>query len=125
MNPGTDPRSTLAEIAARCGDAFPTPNLSLAEGVFAEPWQATAFALTVALHQKGLFSWPDWAATLSRHIAAEPDDGHRYYEFWLAALEEMVEQLRLGSAADLAALQQAWLEAAERTPHGQAIELAP
>ncbi len=123
MNAGSDPRATLAEIAAHCGDAFPAPPLSDEQSVFAEPWQATAFALTVALHQKGLFSWPEWAATLSRHIATEPDDGRRYHVFWLRALEEMVERLQLGRADELAALQQAWVEAAERTPHGQPIEL--
>lgn len=124
MSRSTHPRATLAEIAAHCGAAFPAPTLTEDEGVFAEPWQATAFALTVALHQKGLFSWPEWAETLSRHIAAEPDDGRRYYEFWLAALEEWIERLKLGSADELAALQRAWEEAAERTPHGQPIELS-
>lgn len=123
MSGRSDPRATLAEIAALCGTAFPAPDLNADEGVFAQPWQATAFALTVALHQKGLFSWPEWAQTLSRHIASEPDDGRRYYEFWLAALEELVERLQLGGPGDLAALQQAWEEAAERTPHGQPIEL--
>lgn len=123
MNHSSDPRATLAEIAAHCGGTIVSPSLQEGDGVFAEPWQATAFALTVALHQQGLFSWPEWAATLSRHIAAEADDGRRYYAFWLAALEEMVERLKLGSADDLAALQQAWQAAAERTPHGQPIEL--
>ncbi len=123
MSQVSDPRSTLAEIAAQCGPGFVAPTRASDQGVFAEPWQATAFALTVALHQKGLFSWPDWAATLSRHIATEPDDGRRYHVFWLRALEEMVERLQLGRADELAALQQAWVEAAERTPHGQPIEL--
>jgi nitrile hydratase accessory protein len=122
MNSRTDPRATLAEIAAQCGTSFTAPSLGEGEGVFAQPWQATAFALTVALHDQGLFSWPEWAATLSRHIASEPDDGHRYYEFWLAALEDLVERLKLGRADDLLALQQAWQEAAARTPHGQPIE---
>jgi nitrile hydratase accessory protein len=124
MTQGTDPRATLAEIAAQCGASFPAPSLDQDQRVFAQPWQATAFALTVALHQKGLFTWPEWAATLSRHIARQPDDGRRYYEFWLEALEEMVAHLRLGSADDLAALQRAWEEAADRTPHGQPIELS-
>jgi nitrile hydratase accessory protein len=119
----SDPRATLAEISAHCGDAFISPDISDGHGVFDAPWQATAFALTVALHQKGLFSWPDWAATLSRHIAANPDDGRRYYEHWLAALEEMIQRCQLGQAQELADLQQAWVEAAERTPHGQPIEI--
>ncbi len=119
----SDPRATLAEIAAQCGSGFIPPETRAGQGVFEEPWQATAFALTVALHQRGVFSWPDWAATLSRHIAAHPDDGRLYYAHWLAALEEMIERHRLGSAEDLHALQHAWAEAAERTPHGQPIEL--
>ena len=74
MSGPSDPRSTLAEIAAECGSGFVPPESMPGQGVFAEPWQATAFALTVALHERGLFSWPEWAATLGRHIAAEPDD---------------------------------------------------
>ena len=123
MSAGSDPRATLAEIAAECGSGFVPPESAPGLGVFAEPWQATAFALTVALHERGLFSWPDWAQTLGRHIAAQPDDGRRYYDHWLAALEEMIERCQVGSAADLLRLQQAWEDAAERTPHGQPIEL--
>ncbi|MBT7220027.1 MAG: nitrile hydratase accessory protein, partial [Alphaproteobacteria bacterium] len=33
--------------------------------VFAEPWHAELFAMTVHLHKQGLFSWPDWTAQLS------------------------------------------------------------
>ncbi len=125
MDGVSDPRATVAESAAQCGSGFVPPEAHPGQGVFGEPWQATAFALTVALHQRGLFSCPDWAATLSRHIAADPDDGRRYYSHWLAALEEMIERLKLGSAEDLHALQHAWADAAARTPHGQPIELEP
>ncbi|MDI9332698.1 MAG: nitrile hydratase accessory protein [Alphaproteobacteria bacterium] len=124
MSVVSDPRATLAEIAAQCGAGFPTPTRNDDQGVFEQPWQATAFALTVALHQKGLFSWPDWAAALSRRIAIDAnDDGRRYYDHWLAALEEMIERRHLGSAQELVQLRLAWEEAAERTPHGQPIEL--
>jgi nitrile hydratase accessory protein len=61
--------------------------------VFREPWEAKAFALAVALNEKGVFTWSEWAETLGREIAAaEPDDGSRYYEHWLAALERLVGQ---------------------------------
>jgi nitrile hydratase accessory protein len=123
MKHGSDPRATLAEIAAHCSTDFPMPGLQESEHVFDEPWQATAFALTVALHQRGVFSWADWAQTLGRRIAAHPDDGRAYYQHWLGALEDMVQRCRLGSEAELQGLQQAWREAAERTPHGQPIEL--
>jgi len=63
--------------------------------LFAEPWQAQAFALAVQLHAAGAFSWNDWAAALSAELKAaeargESDDGSRYYEHWLAALERLV-----------------------------------
>src|SRR3954454_4397644 len=49
--------------------------------VFAEPWQAQAFALALQLHAQGAFTWPEWAAALSDRLkAAGPDDdGSRYY----------------------------------------------
>ena len=120
----TDPRATLAEITAQCGSGFIPPSCAEGQGVFEQPWQATAFALTVALHQQGLFGWPDWAETLGRHIAADQDDdGRHYYDHWLDALEEMIERYRLGDAHELVRLQQAWSDAAARTPHGQPIEL--
>ena len=118
----SDARATLAEISAQCGSGFMPPSVSDTK-VFEEPWQASAFALTVALHQRGLFSWPEWAATLGQHLARNPDDGRRYYEHWLAALEDMMTRLRLVNPQELALCQQAWVEAAERTPHGQPIEL--
>ena len=124
MSDDSHPRATLAEIAAQCGSDFIPPASAPGEGVFEQPWQATVFALTVALHQKGVFSWPDWAATLGRHIAAaHEDDGRHYYDHWLAALEEMIERCQLGQAQELAQLRHDWEQAAARTPHGMPIEL--
>jgi nitrile hydratase accessory protein len=59
--------------------------------VFAEPWEAQAFALAVALNERGLFTWPEWAEALGREIeraraAGDPDTGATYYRNWLAAL---------------------------------------
>ena len=94
--------------------------------VFAAPWQAQAFAMTLHLHARGLFSWTEWAEALGAEIrAAGPaDDGSRYYEHWLAALEKIVAAR---GATDAPALQQraeAWSRAAAATPHGKPIELA-
>jgi nitrile hydratase accessory protein len=36
--------------------------------VFDAPWQAEAFAMVVALHQRGLFAWPEWAEMLSAEV---------------------------------------------------------
>ncbi|MFN0182386.1 MAG: nitrile hydratase accessory protein [Aquabacterium sp.] len=98
------------------------------EPVFTEPWQAQAFAMTLALHQQGRFTWTEWARALSEQIAAaaargEADDGSGYYAHWLAALESLVAAKGLGTAAELQRHQHAWDHAAHRTPHGQAIEL--
>jgi nitrile hydratase accessory protein len=96
--------------------------------VFAEPWQAQAFALTVRLSEQGHFTWHEWAATLADELSAaanagEPDDGSRYYEHWLAALERLVTAKGLTDPAALVVQKQAWTDAYLRTPHGRPVEL--
>lgn len=93
--------------------------------VFAAPWQAQAFALTVELHAQGAFSWPEWAQALSDELkAAGPaDDGSRYYEHWLAALERLVAAKRLAGADALRERKLAWQAAYLRTPHGKPVTL--
>ena len=98
--------------------------------VFAEPWEAQAFALAVALHERGLFTWPEWAEALAREIeraraAGDPDTGATYYTPWRAALERLVADKQVADAGTLAAYADAWGRAAERTPHGTPIELEP
>ena len=98
--------------------------------VFSAPWQAQAFAMTLALHERGLFSWSEWAQALSAAItraqaAGDPDLGDTYYRHWLDALETLLLAKGLAQADTLHALEHAWEDAAERTPHGQTIELRP
>jgi nitrile hydratase accessory protein len=104
--------------------------------VFGEPWQAQAFAMAVALHAGGLFTWPEWAAALAQEIAtaqersnagpgaADPgaaDPGDAYYRHWLAALERLVAAKGVASGDDLAVRKAAWDRAARATPHGRPI----
>jgi nitrile hydratase accessory protein len=96
--------------------------------VFREPWEAQAFAMTLALHERGVFTWSEWAAALSREIkraqgAGDPDTGETYYLHWLAALERLVAEKGVTSGETLARTKHAWEHACERTPHGQPIEL--
>ena len=100
------------------------------EATFAEPWQAQAFALTLALHRRGLFNWDEWADALAAAIrraqaAGDPDSGDTYYHHWLAALETLVQNKGLADATQLLRYREAWQHAAERTPHGAPIELSP
>jgi nitrile hydratase accessory protein len=83
------------------------------EPVFPEPWAAEAFAITVHLHERGLFTWNEWAETLSRelHKPGRAEDGSDYFDCWVAALSAIL--VKLG-----------WQRAAEATPHGKPIELA-
>ena len=96
-----------------------------AEGpVFAEPWQAQAFALTLKLHEDGVFTWTEWADALSVELARDPgDDGSRYYDHWVAALEHLVTARRMTATAELDARTEAWREAYLHTPHGHPVEL--
>jgi nitrile hydratase accessory protein len=96
--------------------------------VFREPWEAQAFAMALALHARGLFTWPEWAAALAQEIkraqaAGDPDRGDTYYRHWLNALERLVSEKGVSDAATLARYRHAWDHAADRTPHGQPIEL--
>ena len=98
--------------------------------VFREPWEAHAFAMALALHDRGLFTWNEWAAALADEIkraqaAGDPDTGETYYRHWLNALERLVAETGVADAATLARYQHAWDHAADRTPHGQPIELRP
>jgi nitrile hydratase accessory protein len=90
--------------------------------VFAEPWEAQAFAMAVKLNERGLFTWSEWATALGAAIAANPDEP--YYENWLAALESLVEAKGLMSHAEREERIDAWDRAAKATPHGQPIELS-
>jgi len=102
-----------------------------AEGpVFAEPWQAQAFALAVKLSEQGYFTWKEWSAALAAELRAaadrgEPDDGSRYYEHWLAALERLVAAKGLTDPQTMRARKEAWADAYRRTPHGRPVELRP
>jgi nitrile hydratase accessory protein len=100
-----------------------------AEGpIFAEPWQAKAFAVAVDLHARGAFTWSEWANALSRTIqqaqaADDPDLGDTYWDHWLATVERIVADKGLTSAQALADKAAAWDRAAHATPHGQPILL--
>lgn len=106
------------------------PRLPRDEGgpVFAEPWQAQAFALAVKLSEAGHFTWKEWAAALADELKAaeargEPDDGSHYYEHWLATLERLVMAKGLADESALRERKDAWADAYRHTPHGKPVEL--
>ena len=97
--------------------------------MFAEPWQAQAFALAVKLSEAGHFTWKEWAVGLADELKAaeargEPDDGSHYYEHWLAALERLVMRKGLADAHALHERRKAWADAYRHTPHGKPVELS-
>jgi nitrile hydratase accessory protein len=119
-----------ADAARRATEALPGIPRDADGPVFREPWEAQAFAMAVALQQRGLFTWSEWAETLGQEIrraqdAGDPDTGETYYHHWLAALERIVAEKGVASRENLGRYRDAWERAAERTPHGKAIELTP
>ncbi len=119
---------TPTALAALCGSGMPLPSVQDDGTVFAEPWQAHAFALTLQLHERGLFEWSEWAEVLSAQIkraqaGGDPDDGSTYHQHWLNALEAIVIAKQIGTPAQIHDLEHAWEAAAKRTPHGQPIVL--
>jgi nitrile hydratase accessory protein len=106
------------------------PRLPKDEGgpVFAEAWQAQAFAMAVRLSEQGHFTWKEWAAELASELKSaadrgEPDDGTHYYEHWLATLERLVTRKGLTNTAALSERKDAWADAYRHTPHGKPVEL--
>ena len=103
------------------------------EPIFAEPWQARAFALAIKLGERGHFTNSEWTAALSRQVvpagdslasrSVAGDDGSRYYEHWLAALEKLIVDKGLADKRALDARKEAWRDAYLHTPHGQPVEL--
>jgi nitrile hydratase accessory protein len=118
------------DAARRATDAVPGVPRDGAGPVFREPWEAQAFAMALALHRRGLFTWTEWAATLADEIKraqalGDPDTGETYYRHWLATLERLVAEKGIASGETLARYRDAWDRAADRTPHGKPIELSP
>lgn len=117
-------------MAARAAEAVPGIPSDADGPVFREPWEAQAFAMALALHARGLFTWNEWAATLADEIkraqaAGDPDTGETYYRHWLATLERLIADKGVATPATLHRYRDAWDHAADRTPHGAPIVLMP
>lgn len=97
---------------------------------FREPWEVQALAVANGLITAGAFTALEWAETLGQEIraaqgAGDPDDGSTYYLHVLAALERLAHEKNLADSPELLTRKQAWIEAYERTPHGQPVTLTP
>ena len=123
-----DQSSVDPEAARRATEAIPSIPRDAKGPVFREPWEAHAFAMAMALYDRGLFAWTEWAAKLGEEIkkaqvSGDPDTGETYYRHWLATLERIVAEKDLTTPQALAHHRDAWERAAHRTPHGKPIEL--
>lgn len=90
--------------------------------VFREPWEAQVFAMVVSLHERGTFTWNDWAQALGKQLKSEYQEN--YYESCLKTLEKLVERNYILSHEERLDRIEAWDRAARATPHGQPIELS-
>ena len=94
--------------------------------VFAEPWEASAFALAVRLSSAGCFTWGEWADALAGEIRAagesgDPDLGDGYYRHWTRALERLCAERGLVSSEEAERRKEAWRGAYLATPHGHPV----
>ena len=120
-----DPRSAL-----RAAISVPGVPRDADGPVFREPWEAQAFAMALALHERGVFTWTEWASALAAEIkraqaAGDPDTGETYYRHWLSTLERLVADKGVTTTDTLIRYRDAWDHACDRTPHGQPIVLTP
>ena len=98
------------------------------DAVFAEPWQAQAFAMTMNLSKRGAFTWGEWVEVFSTEIRANPaqpgeDNADAYYRQWLAALETILTTRGLSTTEEISGMQELWRQAYLGTPHGMPIAL--
>ena len=117
-----------AAAATRATSAVPSIPRDEDGPVFREPWEAQAFAMALSLHERGLFTWNEWAAALADQIKraqaeGDPDTGETYYRHWLATLEHLVAAKGVTTSETLHRYRDAWDHAADRTPRGMPIEL--
>jgi nitrile hydratase accessory protein len=101
------------EIVRAAAEIAPIPRGDDGEPVFREPWEAQAFAMTLALYERGLFTWTEWAVALSVAIkgaqaAGDCDDGSTYYQHWLSAIEQLVSDKGIATEQALAERRRAW-----------------
>ena len=129
LNPrDAGPEQSTGPVDTARLDALPPLPRDEEGPLFAAPWQAQAFALAVKLSEQGHFTWKQWADTLAGELEAaadrgEPDDGSRYYHYWVAALERLVTGKGLTDSRALRDRKGAWADAYRRTPHGQPVVL--
>ena len=76
--------------------------------VFAEPWQAQAFAVVAELTGAGRITREEWADRLGAvfreaEARGEYDTGLRYYDHWLTALERLIVEKDLAGWQELSA----------------------
>ncbi len=118
------------EAARRAIEAVPSIPRGINGPVFGEPWEAQSFAITLAIHEQGLFTWSEWTGVLAEEIKraqkiGDPDTGETYYRHWVSALERIVAEKGVTDRTALERYQHAWRRAADRTPHGEPIVLDP
>ena len=94
--------------------------------IFEQPWQAEAFAATVALHRRGVFEWSEWVSVFSGVIAERlqlpgEDANTAYYRQWLVALERLLADRRIVDAAAVDRAQEDWRRSYLNTPHGSPV----
>jgi nitrile hydratase accessory protein len=92
---------------------------------FPAPWAAEVFALTVHLHERHVFTWPQWVEALSTelHKPGKHANGDDYFQSWVEALCALLGALNILQPAEVTEMKERWQRAAEATPHGQPISL--
>ena len=115
------------------------PSFITDKSEFVKPWHGGLFALTLACHEAGCFTWPEFSEALGAALAARTDAHHlidggvtsqdntdedaedQYYSCWFEALTSLLASQNFVTLCQLdemkIQLEQAYLS----TPHGQPV----
>ena len=72
---------------------FPDQPIESGGPVFKAPWEAQAFSLVIALHESGVFSWPEWVSAFSSNLAKnkiKDNYSKDYFSIWFFSLVEVL-----------------------------------
>jgi nitrile hydratase subunit alpha len=102
-----DKRLPITVPERRVADMQGTTALPRKSGelIFQAPWEGEAFAMAVALCERGMYPWSEFQNQLISAIAAAekkqlpPETQPTYYENWLAALEALLIEKHILSKA--------------------------
>ena len=92
-----------------------SPPMANGEVIFEAPWQGRVFGMARLMCEQGYYEWDDFRECLIQRIASHSDAStYQYFDHFLGALTDLLEQKCILTASELDVL----ATALAQRPHG-------